>query len=150
MLRRYLAPTSKALSSPASIGLTARQLDPLEARCDEIRNFLYDAEPVVGKDDINSYITRAIVVRCGELFGRHMSRNLPILHLPTFRLTETSVILALAVVLGGACYDTRLIPSQTITKFAKALLVLVARQTVCYPKPKISRLIRKIFSSDSL
>jgi hypothetical protein len=46
--------------------LRACQLDPLEARCAEIRDLLRGAEPLVDSKDISGYITRDIVHRCGK------------------------------------------------------------------------------------
>ncbi len=108
-----------------------RQLDPVEAKCNEIRELLNGTEALVQGDEISSYITRQNVLLCCQLFATHLSRSVPILHPSTFMLTEAPPILALAIVLAGACYSSNAIPAKCITKFATSVLILIERQKVC-------------------
>lgn len=117
-------------SPPPVGGFTLRQLDPVEAKCSEIRDLLHGTEPLISRDDIRNYITRDNVLMCGQAFGQHLSRNVPIVHSPSFMLTEAPRMLLLAVTLGGACYFKDAIPARCITKFTMGLLISIERQTV--------------------
>ena len=132
-LVQELEMASKLPPPPPTDGFTLRQLDPVEAKCTEIRALLHGIEPLIHRDDIGNYITRENVLMCGQLFGRHLSRNIPIVHSPTFMLTEAPPMLLLAVTLGGACYSNNAIRAECITKFAMGLLILIERQTVRSP-----------------
>ena len=106
------------------------QVDPVEARCLEIRILLQNSEPFVAKDIVTAYITRHNLIRCTELYGKHFQPNVPILHMPTFNLTEASPILLLAIMVVGACYSDDLIPNSHTNKLAMRLLVLIENQPV--------------------
>ena len=124
------APVSPTLPLSPGNGFTLLQLDPAEAKCSEVRDLLLNAEPIVNREHVNKYITRANLLLCGQLFGRHLLRNVPILHSSTFNLTEVPPMLLLAVILSGACYSDHAMPSKQVTKFAMGLLILIERQQV--------------------
>ncbi len=107
-----------------------QNLDPLEAKCAELRELLKGAEPLVNENDINQYITRDITLRSAQLYGEYLAPNMPILHVPTFKVSNAPAPLVLAVILGGACYSRDLIPPGVITKFAMGLLIMIESQTV--------------------
>jgi len=111
-------------------GFSVEQIDPVEAKCIEIRTLLHRSEPLVPDDVISTYITRDNLLLCSKLYGDHFQRNLPILHSPTFKLIDTSPILLLAITLVGACYSDGLIPAAYITKLAIRLLILIQNQPV--------------------
>lgn len=115
------------------VGFSVKQIDPVEAKCFEIRELILNGEPIEAHDAINTYITRDNIILCSELYGKHFQPNVPILHRPTFDLTRTSPILLLAIMLVGACYSGGLIPVQHITKLAMRLLALIEQQSVNSP-----------------
>lgn len=132
------------IATPPLSAFNLRQLDPVEAKCIEIRELLYGTDTLVQKHEISSYITRQNVLLCGQLFGTHLSRSVPILHPATFMLTEAPPILVLAVLLAGACYSNSIIPSNCITRFAMNLLILIEREKVCLPKVRSKTLCQVI------
>ena len=111
-------------------GFLLQQIDPVEAKCLEIRNLLQDSEPFMANSTVTAFITRHNLVICSELYGKHFQPNVPILHMPTFYLIEASPILLLAVMLVGACYSDKMIPVSLINKLAMRLLVLIENQLV--------------------
>ena len=121
-------------TSPPVGAFNLRQLDPVEAKCIEIRDLLSETETLVQIDEISTYITRHNVLLCAQLFGTHLSRSVPILHPSTFMLTEAPPILALAIILAGSCYSKNVIAANCITKFAMSLLILIERQKVRLPE----------------
>ena len=126
-----------ASSSPSSLlesepllsadALFLHQLDPVEAKCVELRHLVETA--FLGSTGDATFITRQNLIKCTELFARHFSPNVSVLHLPTFSLVGTSPILLLAIMLVGACYSSS-IPASTIHDHAMRLLNLVESQPV--------------------
>lgn len=126
-------------------GFSLQQIDPVEAKCLEIRNLLQEPEPFVDKTVVAAFITRNNLVLCSELYGKHFQPNVPILHMPTFYLIEASPILLLAVMLVGACYAENLVPVSLINKLAMRLLVLIENQLV-----SVTLVIERHFQFDNL
>ena len=112
-------------------GFSVEQIDPVEAKCVEIKNLLQTSEPFLSGETIWGHVTRHNLVTCVELYGRFFQPNVPILHMPTFNLTNAPTILLSAMMLVGACYSDSLIPFSHITKLAMQLLVLIEQQPVC-------------------
>ncbi|KAK5217830.1 hypothetical protein LTR72_009493, partial [Exophiala xenobiotica] len=110
------------------IGFALAQNDPVEAKCLEIKNILGDSELFVSKSAIDDSITRSNLVQCINLFDTHFQPNVPILHLPTFSLTDASPLSLLAMTLAGACYSDDTIPISTVSKLAMRLLMLIENQ----------------------
>ena len=105
-------------------------MDPVEAKCAEIRHLLKGSWPLVTDEMISTYFTRENVVQFCGLYGKAFQRNYSILHAPTFKLTETPPILLLAIVIAGSnCCDGP-IPMVDIVKLAMRLLILVQNQPV--------------------
>lgn len=125
--------TTPPASPPPTDGFRLEQLDPVEAKCAEMRELIHSTESLVHGDELNKYITRKNVLLCGQLFGKHLSRNIPIVHSPSFMLTEAPPMLLLAVTLGGACYSDAVIPAKSVTQFTMGLLISIERQTVRPP-----------------
>ena len=114
-------------------------MDPVEAKCEEIRNLLKGSKPLVSHDMISVYITRENLLLCSGLFGQHFQRHLPIVHAPSFRLTQTPAILLLAIMTAGACYSNDHIPVSSIISFAMQTLIVIENQPVsCSPAWKIA------------
>lgn len=113
-------------------GFSVDQIDPVEASCQGLRNLLKASEPLVVTDEmISASITRENVLLCCRAYGEMFQRNYPIIHMPSFKLTETPPLLLLAVILGGACgSDGQPLSSAYITKFAMQTLILVQNQSV--------------------
>ena len=110
-------------------GFTMSQLDPTEAKCLEIRALL--AGSWTSKDeDALAYINRSNLVLCVGLYGKRFQPNLPIIHLPTFTLIETSPTLLLALMLVGACCSESSVPRAIIDKLAMRLLFSIGSQAV--------------------
>ena len=122
--------TLPRLSSTKKDGFSMMELDPVEAKAADIRNLLQGQDSLLSQEVIARYITRENVLTCCELYGKNFQRNLPLLHTPTFKLTEASPLLALSLTLAGACYSPAVIPYSCITKFAMRLLLVVQNQTV--------------------
>ena len=114
-----------------------RQLDPVEAKCVELRQM---AQTSLNGSTDTGFITRDSLIKCTELFAKHFSPNVPVLHLPTFSLVDTSPILLLAIMLVGACYSSN-IPASTIHDYAMRLLNLIANQPVGIPSAHFEHLL---------
>jgi hypothetical protein len=111
-------------------GFLLHQIDPVEAKCAEIRKLLGGSEAIVDEDTINTYVTRNNMVVCSELYGKNFQPNVPIIHMPTFNLIQAPPLLLLAIMLVGACYSDELIPVASISKLAMRLLVIIGDQPV--------------------
>ena len=120
-------------SSSLPGGFTLLQLDPVEAKCSAIKQLLADTIPLTNAEDLDNYITRTNLLLCGRLFGLNFARNIPILHSPSFMLTEAPPLLLLAIFVAGACYSEDAIPAKCVTKFTMGLLISIERQTVWNP-----------------
>ena len=111
-------------------------MDPVEAKCDEVRHLLKGSEPLVTEEMISTYFTRENLLLFTGLYGKVWQRNYPILHAPTFELIETSPILLLAIMIVGANCCEGPIPMADIVKLAIRLLILIQNQPVSsHPAP---------------
>jgi hypothetical protein len=111
-------------------GFDIEQIDPVEAKCNEIRDFLRGSEPLVTKEIIEKCITRENLILFLQSYGKHYNRNFPILHSPTFNMTKTSPRLLLAMYIVGACYSEGIIPQNYMFKLAMHLLINIKNQPV--------------------
>lgn len=118
------------LSVSRAVGLSIAQLDPVEAKCTEMRELLGDSTKLASKDIIDTYINRSNLVSCTDLYVKYFQPNVPIVHIPTFQVTEASPILLLSMVLVGACYAKDIIPMPIISRLAMRLLGLMNDQSV--------------------
>ena len=115
---------------PISDSFSIAQMDPVEAKCQQIRQLLEDSRPPVSGVIISTCITRRNLLLCSQLYGKHFQRNFPIIHSPSFKLMDASPILALAIMLAGACYSEGLLPLDYVTKLAMQLQVIITTQPV--------------------
>ena len=115
---------------PASDGFSIAQMDPVEAKCQQIRHLLEDSQPLLSSVIISTCITRRNLLLCSQLYGKHFQRNFPIIHSPSFKLVNASPILTLAIMLAGACYSEGLLHLDYITKLAMQLQVIITTQPV--------------------
>lgn len=106
------------------------QIDPLEAKCIEMRALLKGVGPVLPDEIISSSITRENLLSALQLYGQHFQRNLPILHAPSFTVSSASPILLLAMFCIGACYTTDIVPGNYTFKMAMHVLTNIERQKV--------------------
>ena len=113
----------------ARFGYSMEQLDPLEAKCADIRSLLKDSQPLVIEEMITAHINRDKLLLCVQLYGKLFQRNYPILHSPKFKLVDTPSILLLAMMLTGACYSD-VISNEHITRFCMSLLILIEKMPV--------------------
>ena len=116
--------------SPVNDGFSIARMDPVEAKCTEIRELLKKSKPTLSSEIISACITRRNLLLCSELYGKHFQRNIPVIHAPSFNLVAASPLLALAVMLTGACYSEGLLPLEYVTKLAMELLVVIGAQEV--------------------
>ena len=116
--------------APPESGFAIAQLDPVEAKCLEVKALLEESLTFAKDDDALSYINRENLVLCVGLYGKHFQPNLPDIHIPTFTLTETPPSLLLALMLVGACYSERALPRAIIEKLAMRLLHSIGNRTV--------------------
>ena len=113
-------------------GFSLELLDPVEAKCEEIRNLLKTSEPPVMHDMISVFVTRENLVLFTQLYGQHFQRTFSILHMPSFRLTQTPAILLLAIMIAGACYSNIQVPMIYISLGVQALAI-IEDQPVSFP-----------------
>lgn len=111
-------------------GFSFQQIDPVEAKCVEIKTLLQTSEPFLSNETVSHHITRHNLITCVELYGRCFQPNVPIVHTPSFNLIKTPPILLCAMMLVGACYSDSLIPLSHLTKLAMQLLVIIEQQPV--------------------
>lgn len=129
----YLEPqvATKSADMPRLVrGFSQDRIDPVESKCCLMREVLLNGEPLGAHKEVKTYVTRENVTLCSELYGKHFQPNVPILHRPTFDLTQTSPILLVAIMLVGACYKEDLIPVYESSKLAMRLLVIIEQQPV--------------------
>ncbi|CZR53621.1 uncharacterized protein PAC_03501 [Phialocephala subalpina] len=103
------------------------QIDPVEAKCNDLRAHLRGPGPMIPDEVISTFITRQNLLRALELYGQHYQRNIPILHSPTFSLFDSPTLL-LAMFCVGACYDETIIPARYVFKIAMRVLINVENQ----------------------
>lgn len=106
-------------------GFRLQQLDSVESKCLEIRDFLKDSQASISVDTITTYVTRGNLLQCIQLYGNNYHLQMPILHIPTFELPKTPSILLLAMMVVGACYSDKIIPAATIVQFAIHVLLTI-------------------------
>ena len=125
------APMQRRTESHSAGGFSMRQIDPVEAKCVEMKALLeVSSEPALDSKCISLYITRENLTVCGALYGQHFQPNVPILHMPTFDVCHASPTLLCAIMLVGACYSDHLIPAACITKLAMRLSLAIEMQPV--------------------
>ena len=110
-------------------GFQLQQIDGVEGKCVEIRDYLRSFQTGFHLDSISKYITRDRLVNCVQLYRYYQSVQ-PILHLPTFELTKTSPVLLVAMMLVGACYSNNDIPAATIVQCAIHVLLVLESSPV--------------------
>ena len=104
------------------VGFSENQTDPVEARCREIRDMLNEPKFSITTEEATSFISRSNLIHYCNLFGRHFLCHYPILHCPSFRLTECSPLLLLAMSIVGSCYSDLTTPPKLLVKLAVGLL----------------------------
>ena len=124
------APLQIGPQSPVNDGFSIARMDPVEGKCMEIRELLKNSKSTLSSEIISACITRRNLLLCSELYGKHFQRNFPVIHAPSFNLVEASPLLALAVMLTGACYSEGLLPLDYVTKLAMELLAVIGAQEV--------------------
>ena len=118
--------------SPTRNGFSLEQMDPVEAKCEEIRSLLKGSEPLVTHDMISVFVTRENLFLFSQLYGQHFQRNFPILHVPSFRLIQTPAFLLLAIMIAGSCYSNNQVPISSIIGLAMQTLTLIEDQPVSF------------------
>ena len=111
-------------------GLPLQRVDLVEAKCIEMRKYLTNFTRGVDPNAIGQYITRERLVNCVQLFAKHYQSIQPIIHLPTFELTDTPPDLLLAMMLVGACYSKNIIPSSTVVQAAIHVVLTIESSSV--------------------
>ena len=124
--------TSYGAAWQPSPGLLLPQVDSVEGKCLEIREYLCSSQTGLDARSVSKYITRDRLVACVQSYGVHYQAVQPILHLPTFELGKTSPILLVAIMLVGACYSDDLMPPSTIVQCAIHVLLLIERSPVSF------------------
>ena len=111
-------------------GLQVHQVDIVEAKCLEIKDYLRSLQTGLDLDSICTYISRDILVQCIQLYADRYNALQPILHLPTFDLANTSPILLVAMMLVGASYSQDFMPPFAIIHGAIHALLLMENSGV--------------------
>jgi len=89
---------------------------------------LSDSEPLLTDEIISTCVTRENLLLFLESFGRDYTKNLPVLHSPTFSLSTTPPILLMAMFCVGACYCEGIVPPTYIFKISMRVLMMIAHQ----------------------
>jgi hypothetical protein len=113
-------------------GFNLSQLDPVEAKCIEIRALLSALGRSAPDGSTLSYVNRSNLIHCVGLYGKHFQPNLPIIHRSTFTIAETSPALLLALMLVGACYSEKTVPRTIVDQLTMHLSAWIGSQTVSY------------------
>lgn len=111
-------------------GFSLLQMDPAEAKCAEIRKLVQSAYVFRNDQALLQHITRDKMLTCHQLYGQHIQPNLPLLHSPTYQFTQTAPILSLVIMVVGACYSPELLPSNTLSRFAIRLSMMINDECV--------------------
>ena len=115
----------------ACTGFHMEQIDPLEAKCEELKKILKMAQPRIMDDEIISeYMTRENLLSFCQSYGTKFQRHYPIIHMSSFKVTETEPILLLVVMLAGACGSDAKFASNYLMNVATQILVLIQNQEV--------------------
>jgi hypothetical protein len=105
-------------------------MDPVQAKCEEIKTMLKNSQPFVTEDVVTEYITRQTILKCCYMYGKRFQPNFPILHAPSFNLSHTPPILLLAVTLAGAVFEKGHFPAATLNRLAMRLLLIIEIERV--------------------
>ena len=119
--------SSSTLKEPSwnfTEGLPLQQVDSVEAKCIELRNYIGGFQTGVDHTILAKYITRDRLVDCVQLYAKSFQSIQPILHLPTFELTKTPPDLLTAIMLVGACYSNNVIPRTIVVQAAIHMLLV--------------------------
>ena len=119
-------------------GFSLEQTDPVEARCEEIRDMFRKPGSSIMAEEITDLITRANLIHLCALFGRHFLRHYPVLHRPSFHLTDTSPHLLLAMLIIGECYSDLVVNANLLIRLAVGLLQTIECSPVSDPSRPIS------------
>lgn len=123
--------TSPPISQRSAGVFNLTQLDPVQAKCQEIIDVLKQSTTISMDDPALAYITRDTLVCSVSLYGKRFQHILPILHTPSFALTTASPILLLAIVLvGSCCSPDEIIPRAAVDELGRALFVAIGNQAV--------------------
>ena len=106
-------------------GFSYERMDTVQVKCDEIKRLLHGSEPLVVQSMIDEHITREKVLLCCHLYGKNFQRHFPVVHSPSFNLSQTPAPLLLAITIAGAGFEERQMPSAVINKLAMRLLLLI-------------------------
>ena len=115
------------------------QLDPVEAKCLEIRTLLSELVSSSQNEEALFHLDRQKLVLCVSSYGEHFQPNLPIIHRPSFRIIDTPPALLLAMMLVGACSSEKPIPRAIVDRLAMRLSTWIGKQTVSFSRSSISR-----------
>ena len=110
--------------------LSLAQIDPVEARCGDMKSLLRSDGRRISDEVINTCITREKIVQAIGLFGQHFQRHLPILHAASFSLSQAPSGLLLAMFCVGACYDNTIMDTENILRTAMHILTDIESQPV--------------------
>lgn len=116
---------SKGTNWPVTQGFHVEQLDSVESKVIELRNFLRASSASICDNQITSFITREKLLRCIQLYGIKYHPVMPMLHIPTFELVKTDQVLLLAMMLVGACYSDVIASGTAIIQFAVHVLLTI-------------------------
>lgn len=84
-----------------------------------------DFRPKLPEDTITRCMNRRGLVRAIDLCGKHYQTNHPILHSPTFNLSDCPPILLLAMFCVGASYAQDMFPVRDVFKIAMGTLIMI-------------------------
>ncbi|KAL3483966.1 hypothetical protein BJX62DRAFT_219418 [Aspergillus germanicus] len=125
-LPEALFTTVHAQTYTSGAGFLGVQIDPVEAKCAEIRDIIKSWST---DDAMTSYITRDNVVHLIEIYGKYHQANIPILHGPTFNLVTESPVLILSMLLVGTCYSPKdTLPTSIVNSLAINLVAWIDNQ----------------------
>lgn len=115
------------------LGFTLQQIDPIEAKCIEIRKYLDNIRPDLAPDPVSTYLTRDRLVEGIELYGKYFQPVVPVLHVPTFELVKAPPVLLLTMMLVGRCYSRVGVSAANIQQWAIHLLLTIESSMVSRP-----------------
>ena len=113
------------------------QLDPRETLCAHMRSMFSSLESGVHDDLLESFITPTNLSSFTGLYGRHLVRNIPILHGPSFQVIHVHVILLAAIMVAGSCFADERVSADMINELAIGLLKVIQNQPVNSPVNQI-------------